>query len=158
MPPPSNTFPWWNTIHGSVLTNAIGTRVVADACRVADVETMVLISTDKAVNPTNVMGATKRLAERTARRPTPSNARTAGHVCRCPFRQRSGFDQVGGAAVPATVGGRRTADRHPPGRDPLFHDRARGGRAVLQASALGNTDDEARGRVFVLDMGQPVES
>lgn len=46
-----------------ILTNAIGTRNVAEASARADVGTMVLISTDKAVDPSNVMGATKRLAE-----------------------------------------------------------------------------------------------
>ena len=46
-----------------VQTNVLGTRVVADCCRVAGVSAMVLISTDKAVNPTSIMGATKRIAE-----------------------------------------------------------------------------------------------
>src|SRR3546814_19862321 len=44
-------------------TNVLGTRNVADACRRAAVAAMVLVSTDKAVNPPNVMGASKRLAE-----------------------------------------------------------------------------------------------
>ncbi|MBM84808.1 MAG: nucleotide sugar dehydratase [Rhodospirillaceae bacterium] len=51
-----------NPLEG-ILTNATGTRNLAEACQRAGVETMVLISTDKAVDPTNVMGASKRLAE-----------------------------------------------------------------------------------------------
>jgi O-antigen biosynthesis protein WbqV len=46
-----------------IRTNVLGTRNVADACVAHDVEAMVLISTDKAVNPSSAMGATKRVAE-----------------------------------------------------------------------------------------------
>lgn len=47
----------------AVLVNVAGSRNVADKCIEYDVERMVMISTDKAVNPTNIMGCTKRLAE-----------------------------------------------------------------------------------------------
>ncbi len=46
-----------------ILTNVAGTRHVADACLSHDVDAMVMISTDKAVNPSSVMGASKRVAE-----------------------------------------------------------------------------------------------
>lgn len=48
----------------AVKTNVIGTQNMIEACLRGEVEKMILISTDKAVNPTNVMGATKLLAER----------------------------------------------------------------------------------------------
>ena len=47
----------------AIMVNTWGTRSVADRCIEYDVEKMVMISTDKAVNPTNIMGCTKRLAE-----------------------------------------------------------------------------------------------
>lgn len=47
----------------AVLVNVAGSRNVADKCIQYDVEKMVMVSTDKAVNPTNIMGCTKRLAE-----------------------------------------------------------------------------------------------
>ena len=51
-----------NPVEG-VLTNVAGTRNVAEAARAFGVSTVVMISTDKAVNPTSVMGASKRVAE-----------------------------------------------------------------------------------------------
>ena len=47
----------------AVMVNVTGSRNVADKCIEYDVEKMVMVSTDKAVNPTNIMGCTKRLAE-----------------------------------------------------------------------------------------------
>ena len=47
----------------SILTNVCGTKIIADLSIQFNVETFVMVSTDKAVNPTNIMGATKRIAE-----------------------------------------------------------------------------------------------
>ncbi len=47
----------------AIRNNVLGTKVLADFCELYNVDKMVLISTDKAINPTNVMGASKRIAE-----------------------------------------------------------------------------------------------
>ncbi len=51
-----------NPLEG-LFTNAVGSRIVAETCAATGVAAMVMVSTDKAVNPTNVMGASKRMAE-----------------------------------------------------------------------------------------------
>ena len=94
-----------------VLTNVIGTRNVAEACRNNGVAAMVLISTDKAVNPSSVMGATKRLAESYCQAldlavGAGSRATTVRDRA---LRQRAGLDRLGRAAVPAAA--RRAAAR-----------------------------------------------
>jgi len=52
-----------HNIEDCVLNNVLGTRNVIECCQLYDVERLVLISTDKAIHPVSVMGATKRLAE-----------------------------------------------------------------------------------------------
>lgn len=47
----------------AISNNVLGTQIIADLCEKYNVQKMILISTDKAVNPTNVMGASKRIAE-----------------------------------------------------------------------------------------------
>ena len=130
-----------NPIEG-VLTNVVGSRNVAEAARAYGASLVVMISTDKAVNPASVMGATKRLAESfcqaldlyEARRRAPLEPRNP--LCDGALRQCAGLDRIGRAAVPAPARRRRAADRHRPRGHPLFHDRARGGRAGLAGLGL----------------------
>jgi O-antigen biosynthesis protein WbqV len=152
-----------NPIEG-LLTNAIGTRAVADAARSAGATAMVVISTDKAVNPTSVMGASKRLAEMycqaldiQARAP----ADRGGGGMRCVTVRFGNVLGSTGSVVPLfqrqlARGGPLTVT-HPDMQRYFMTVREAVG-LVLQASVVGTSEAAStqEGGIFVLDMGEPV--
>jgi len=149
-----------NRIEG-LRTNVVGTCNVANASRAYGVSEMVLISTDKAVNPTNVMGASKRLAEIYCQSLDLVSAREG----RGPRYSTVRFGNVlgsTGSVVPAfraqiARGGPVTVTH--PEMDRYFMTVSEAVGLVLQASAIGFAPDAeqlGRGNVFVLDMGKPV--
>jgi FlaA1/EpsC-like NDP-sugar epimerase len=151
-----------NPLEG-IATNAVGTRNVADACRANDVEVMVLISTDKAVNPASVMGATKRLAEMYCqgldlKRGGASGSRTRFVTVR--------FGNVLGSTGSVVPLFRRQLERggpltvtHPD-MQRYFMTVAEAVSLVLAASALAHENGlpppAESGGIVVLDMGKPV--
>ncbi len=153
-----------NPLEG-LLTNAIGTRTVADAARAAGAQAMVVISTDKAVNPSSVMGASKRLAEMycqaidIAARASVSNG---GGGMRCVTVRFGNVLGSTGSVVPLfqrqlARGGPLTVT-HPDMVRYFMTVREAVG-LVLQASVVGTADADAiaQGGIFVLDMGDPVK-
>ncbi|MFN3077860.1 MAG: polysaccharide biosynthesis protein [Alphaproteobacteria bacterium] len=137
-----------------ILSNALGTRVVADACRDAGVLAMVLISTDKAVNPTSIMGAAKRIAEKYCQSLDGLGGDTRfitvrfGNVLGSTGSVVPLFQKQLAAGGPLTV-------THPDIKR-YFMTVREAVELVLEASALGTADQRYRGRIFVLDMGEPV--
>ena len=118
-----------NPVEG-VLTNVAGSRNVAEAARAFGVSTVVMISTDKAVNPTSVMGASKRVAESFCQALDLYEARhMAGGTRYVTVRFGNVLGSTGSVvplfARPARR--RRAADRHSSRNHPFFHDGARGG-------------------------------
>ena len=156
-----------NPLEG-MATNAAGTRHVADAARAVGALAMVLISTDKAVNPTSVMGASKRLAEMycqaldiSARHANPDGARQGMRCVTVRFGNVLGST---GSVVPLfqrqlARGGPLTVT-HPDMQRYFMTVREAVG-LVLQASVLSVSGaallSGASGGIFVLDMGEPVK-
>lgn len=139
----------------AVRNNVLGTQVVAAASRANGVGKFVMISTDKAVNPTNVMGATKRLAEMVcqAMQSHPSSQQSGstrylsvrfGNVLGSSGSVIPKFQQQIEAGGPVTV-------THPE-ITRYFMSIPEAAQLVLQAGLMGEG-----GEIFVLDMGEPVK-
>jgi O-antigen biosynthesis protein WbqV len=146
-----------------LLTNVAGTRHVADAARAVGARAMVLISTDKAVNPTSVMGASKRLAEMYCQA-LDIAARASGRGMRCITVRFGNVLGSTGSVVPLFQrqlerGGPLTVT-HPDMQRYFMTVREAVG-LVLQASVVGSGDavlpSGEEGGIFVLDMGKPVK-
>jgi FlaA1/EpsC-like NDP-sugar epimerase len=133
----------------SVKNNVFGTRSIAEASLAAGVERFVMISTDKAVNPTSVMGATKRIAE--------DIVKSLNGAGRTKFITVRFGNVLGsrGSVVPLfkkqiAAGGPLTITH--PEVERYFMTIPEAVQLVIQAGAMGQG-----GEVFVLDMGKPIK-
>lgn len=142
-----------------VSTNVLGTVNVAEACRGNGVRAMVLVSTDKAVNPANVMGASKRLAEAYCQALDLADQGDEGRTRFVTVR----FGNVlgsSGSVVPLferqlREGGPLTVTH--PDMERYFMTVHEAVELILQASAMRARDGRHDGHIFVLDMGNPVK-
>ncbi len=130
--------------------NVLGTQVVAMAARAANVERFILVSTDKAVRPANVMGATKRMAEMVVQ-----DIQTRTDATRFSMVRFGNVLGSSGSVLPLfqaqiRAGGPVTVTH--PEVTRYFMTIPEAARLVLVAGAFAEGGD-----VFVLDMGQPVK-
>jgi FlaA1/EpsC-like NDP-sugar epimerase len=133
-----------------VINNVFGTRTAALAAREAGVKNFVLVSTDKAVRPTNVMGASKRLAEMVLQSMAAEQGSTRFSIVR--FGNVLGSS---GSAVPLfrhqiKTGGPITVTHLDVTR--YFMSVTEAAQLVIHAGAMARG-----GEVFVLDMGEPIK-
>ncbi|MBB4657810.1 UDP-N-acetylglucosamine 4,6-dehydratase family protein [Parvularcula dongshanensis] len=142
----------------AALVNVLGAKNVFDAAVETGVDAVVFISTDKAVNPTNFMGATKRIAELYAQALDVAQSGTRfvtvrfGNVLGSTGSVAPLFQRQIARGGPITV-------THPDVKR-YFMTTREAVQLVLQAAALKDrapgSDDSHDGRIFVLDMGEPV--
>ncbi|MEE2955249.1 MAG: nucleoside-diphosphate sugar epimerase/dehydratase [Pseudomonadota bacterium] len=143
-----------------VLTNVEGTRIVADCCRNYKVQLMVLISTDKAVNPTSVMGATKRIAETYCQAlDIEKEAETSYTETRFVTVRFGNVLGSTGSVIPLfqrqlARGGPLTVTD--PNMKRYFMTVREAVELVLEAAVLGTNEKAETGRVYVLEMGEPI--
>ena len=136
-----------NPVEG-VRNNVIGTKRVSEACAWANIESFVVISTDKAVRPTNLMGATKRFAELVVQSIAGENA--SMRTCMVRFGNVLGSS---GSVVPTfhkqiRAGGPVRVTHKDVTR--YFMTIPEASQLVMQAGAMAQDNE-----VFVLDMGDP---
>ena len=149
----------------AVLNNVLGTHVLAQTAVKYGVERFILISTDKAVNPTNVMGASKRMAEMVcqAQQQAIFSAGKNSHVDSKP-EMRFVIVRFGnvlgstGSVIPKfheqIVKGGPVTVTHPE-ITRYFMSIQEAAQLVLQAGLMGGKNDG--GEIFVLNMGEPVK-
>lgn len=141
-------------------TNALGTQIVADAASASGARLMVLISTDKAVNPSSVMGASKRLAEMYCQAQDVEARHQRGGM-RCVTVRFGNVLGSTGSVVPLfrrqlAQGGPLTVT-HPDMQRYFMTVREAVG-LILEASKVGIGEEAIPdGGIFVLDMGEPVK-